>query len=198
MATTLSEVLGSVRARDAGRCLATIAETWMQGRTTYGGCSAALCLEAAHRFMGGRALPLRSVQVAFTGPAGGEVEIDVASIREGKTMKFIRADLSTGQGKIATTALFSFGAARSSNFDELKVPIATAVPPPEHCGGLFDGVIGHPQFVTNFDARLARCFPQAPLPPQLLCRPSHCTSCSSLHARFSGDRSAACLSIDRE
>jgi hypothetical protein len=54
-----------------------------QGRTTYGGCSAALCLEAAKRLLrdqrhssGAAELPpLRSAQVAFVGPAGGDVQV---------------------------------------------------------------------------------------------------------------------------
>jgi hypothetical protein len=54
-----------------------------QGRTTYGGCSAALCLEAAKRLLrdqrhsaGAAELPpLRSAQVAFVGPAGGDVKV---------------------------------------------------------------------------------------------------------------------------
>ena len=47
----------------------------MQGKTTYGGLSAALCLEGARRLLledGGSLPPLRSASVAFVGAAGGE------------------------------------------------------------------------------------------------------------------------------
>jgi acyl-CoA thioesterase len=44
----------------------TVPEDWMQGRTTYGGLTAALCLKAALPLAGDR--PLRSAQIAFVGP----------------------------------------------------------------------------------------------------------------------------------
>ena len=55
----------------------TIPDEWMQGRTTYGGLSAALCLQAVqNQFVD---LPeLRTAQINFIGPAGGTVTIKIA------------------------------------------------------------------------------------------------------------------------
>ena len=47
---------------------------WMQGRTTYGGMSAALCLEGAKRILSDDKLALRSALVSFVGACGGDVE----------------------------------------------------------------------------------------------------------------------------
>ena len=44
---------------------------WMQGRTAYGGVSAALALDAVMRDHPGDA-PLRTAQIGFVGPVGGE------------------------------------------------------------------------------------------------------------------------------
>ena len=64
--TTYTELLGSLNRGAEGRIDATIPETWMQGRTTYGGLTAALCLEGAIALV--EDLPVRSAQVAFVGP----------------------------------------------------------------------------------------------------------------------------------
>ena len=63
-----------------------VPETWMQGRTTYGGLTAALCLQAAMPTSGGR--QIRSAQVAFVGPVSGDVECTATLLREGKNTVF--------------------------------------------------------------------------------------------------------------
>lgn len=68
MGTSLGAMLAAARTEGDGT-IYTITEEWMQGRTTYGGLSAALCLAgtlSAHADLP----PLRSAQVAFIGPAG--------------------------------------------------------------------------------------------------------------------------------
>ncbi|MGD9799873.1 MAG: acyl-CoA thioesterase domain-containing protein, partial [Parvularculaceae bacterium] len=57
-----------------GTCRGRVADNWLQGRTVYGGMTAALCLEAAQRAVPGLP-PLRSAQVSFIGPAEGDLEI---------------------------------------------------------------------------------------------------------------------------
>ena len=42
-----SELIAGLQRGQAGRIEAAIPDDWMQGRTTYGGLTAALCLEAA-------------------------------------------------------------------------------------------------------------------------------------------------------
>ena len=46
--TTFSELLSGMESTEPGVLDIAIPETWMQGRTAYGGLSAALCLEAAY------------------------------------------------------------------------------------------------------------------------------------------------------
>ena len=63
----------------------TITEDWMQGRTTYGGLSAALCLQTVINEFPDLP-PLRSAQINFIGPAGGEVTICNTVMRIGKSV----------------------------------------------------------------------------------------------------------------
>lgn len=100
-----------------------IPEDWMQGRTTYGGLTAALCLQAVRRAF--PTLPaLRSAQISFIGPAGGAVRLSPVLLRQGKSMTFAGADLVSEQG-VATRAVFAFGAARESALNR------TFMAPPE-------------------------------------------------------------------
>ena len=133
-----------------------ITAEWMQGRTTYGGCSAALCLESARRLLGDRSsMPLRSAQITFTGPAGGDVELDATILRDGKAMCFVRSEARSG-GSVATTSTFAFGVPRPSGFNQVNVPARTDLRPPERCDDFFEGVAaGRPTFTQNFEARLA-------------------------------------------
>jgi acyl-CoA thioesterase len=65
------------------RCQVHIPEDWQQGRTTFGGLSAALCLAAAGRVIADLP-PLRSAQLTFIGPVGGAVEIAPRLLRRGR------------------------------------------------------------------------------------------------------------------
>ena len=130
----------------------TIPDSWMQGRTTYGGLSAALCLETALRAFPDLP-PLRSANISFIGPAGGAVEGRAHALRRGKSVSFVEADLSTDSG-LATKGVFAFGAARESIFDH------TFTPPPEmqaphDCEPFIPKGMG-PKFAAHFDTRLAR------------------------------------------
>ncbi|HVY03310.1 MAG TPA: acyl-CoA thioesterase domain-containing protein, partial [Caulobacterales bacterium] len=77
--TTISEVLAGVTEAAEGY-RASIPDTWRQGRTAFGGVSAAICVEAALRALKD-APPLRSAQFAFIGPAGGDVRATVNVLR---------------------------------------------------------------------------------------------------------------------
>ena len=137
---------------------ASIAPSWMQGRTTYGGCSAALCLEGAKRHLNNDEMPLRSALVSFVGPAGGEVEVRARTIRSGKTMAFVNSELFTSEGELATTCMWAFGSSRESAFaEDMGVePQLAFLPSPEECSSLFDGAKFVPTFTQHFEARLAR------------------------------------------
>jgi len=130
----------------------TITEDWMQGRTTYGGLSAALCYAAAreHKPEG---MTLRSAQIGFVGPAGGAVNTRAEILRQGKSACYVSADVFSEKG-IATRALFIFGAPRTSDMRIDDIPPPPSVEGPEEVQSFFGGG-RRPGFTTNFNMRLA-------------------------------------------
>jgi acyl-CoA thioesterase len=152
VAGAFSDLIGTLREHE-GRIEGVIPDDWMQGRTTFGGLTAALCLEGAQRACPGLP-PLRSAQVSFLGPAGGPVGIAVTRLRAGRSVSFVSVDLSGREG-LATRALFTFGAARQSVFDRRFVAPPPPVSGPERCTPYFPAVF-LPAFTRHFDARLAR------------------------------------------
>lgn len=97
-----------------------IGDEWRQGRTAYGGVSAALALASAK---GAHAdlPPLRSAQFAFVGPLAGAVTATPTLLRRGKNSAFIGVDITSEDG-VGLRALFLFMAPRPSE-------IAFAPPP---------------------------------------------------------------------
>lgn len=129
-----------------------IPDNWMQGRTTYGGLSAALCLEAVNRNYPDLP-PARSAQINFVGPAGGAVTISTRVLRRGKSVAFVSAEM-IGEKGIATTATFCFGESRSS---KLKLDFTN----PPDCPGVSDSEdffkLGPgPIFTGNFECLLSQ------------------------------------------
>src|SRR5271165_3551282 len=80
----------------------TVPDDWLQGRTLYGGLSAALCVEAAARTFS-ELPPLRSAQFSFVGPASGAVRLVPSILRKGKSTVFVAVDL-IGEAGLATRA----------------------------------------------------------------------------------------------
>ena len=148
---SLPQVLAAARPIDGGFA-ATVPENWMQGRTTYGGFSAALALVAAQRLVDGLP-PLRSATVNFVGPLAGEVEVRAKLLRQGRNASWISAEV-TGEGGVGLTATFVFmGAVEASSLHLHEVPMPAnvvpldqAVPLPERAG---------PSFAPNLDRRFA-------------------------------------------
>lgn len=130
----------------------TIPDSWMQGRTTYGGLSAALCHETALRAFPDLP-PLRSANISFVGPAGGDVRGEARALRRGKSVSFIEADLLTNEG-LATRCVFAFGAERESMFDQIWTPSPTMAPP-EDCEPFIPPGLG-PNFASHFETGLAQ------------------------------------------
>ncbi len=143
-----SELIDALRI-DGEAVVATVGDDWKQGRTTYGGLSAALCLEAAARRLP-QAPPLRSAQFAFVGPAAGELSAKVEVLRQGKSALFASVDL-TGEGGLATRGALTFGAGRASKLSHVDLP-APAVPAPEACE-LFIPEGAGPAFARQFEFR---------------------------------------------
>ncbi len=148
---SLPATLAAARPIDGGFA-ATVPEDWKQGRTAYGGFSAALALVAAQR-AGGDMPPLRSATVNFVGPLSGEVEVRARVLRQGRNATWIDAEVANEAG-IGLTATFVFmGPVEASTLHLHNVPMPAgivpldqAVPLPERAG---------PSFAPNFDRRFA-------------------------------------------
>ncbi len=151
MSIRFSQLIDSIRLTPEG-WQAEITPDWAQGRTTFGGLTAALCLEAALKAHPGLP-PLRSAQIAFIGPAGGPVTMTSKILRAGRTMTFVEADLAAETG-LATRALFAFGQTRASVFDRRFIAAPDA-PPPAACEDYMPDGAG-PTFVRHFEQKLVR------------------------------------------
>lgn len=146
-----SEVLAELAASGA----VSVGDDWTQGRTLFGGLSAALAAADGTRAAGeGQAVapPLRSGQFAFIGPAAGPVSVTSTVLRRGRSAVFVQSDLMTQQG-LALRAILTFGSARPSGmaYEDLTPP---PVLPVEDCPSLH-GPSGGPGFAAHFDVRPA-------------------------------------------
>ena len=148
---SFSELLATEEQISATSFNYTIDESWMQGRTTYGGLSAALCLRAVNSACKGLA-PLRSAQINFIGPVGGLVNVEVKVLRQGRSVSFVSAELS-GETGIATHAVFCFGASRSSRLDQDFTP-APQLPGVSESEPFFSSA-RRAQFTYHFECLLA-------------------------------------------
>ena len=154
--TSFTELLYGIQS-DADGHRVSAPSAWTQGRTLYGGLSAALRLEAVARDHPD--LPqLRSAQIAFVGLAGGEVTMSTTLLRRGKSSAFANSDLSV-DGAVATRALFCFGGDRPS-IDHARLEPAPNLPRPSECPPVFKPD-RRPNFAQNFDMRLASGAPPA-------------------------------------
>ena len=161
---TYTELTAAIADTAAGHAVE-VTEDWRQGRTTYGGLSAALCLEAAMRALP-EAPPLRSGQFAFIGPAAGELALETRVLRQGKSTLFVGVDLMGEQG-LATRAILTFGAARDSlvSYSDLPCPVVAA---PQDCEFFFPPGSG-PGFSRQFEVRMAGgARPLSGQPPEYL------------------------------
>jgi acyl-CoA thioesterase len=143
--TEFSQLLAAVERTDAG-WTSRVSDDWLQGRTLYGGLSAALCLNAALEAFEGLP-PLRSAQVTFISPATGQVIAVPTLLRQGKSAAFVGVDL-TGEAGLATRAVFTFGAARPSAHAYSNLPMPPVSPPGE-CGPFFGAF--QPTFAQHFE-----------------------------------------------
>ena len=125
---------------------ATIPDSWLQGRTAYGGASAAIALMAA-KAANSELPPLRSAQIAFVGPLAGDVTVTPQLLRRGKNSAFIGVDVAGSNG-IGLRALFLFMAHRESSIRHGDLS-ARDIPAPED--GVIDGSSIGPGFLANFE-----------------------------------------------
>lgn len=127
------------------------ADKWMQGRTLFGGASAALALAAARKALPDLP-PFRATQIGFVAPVGENLSFRVEIVRQGRNVTQVRSDIHC-DGKLALTALMLFGDSREPN---ALHPASKAEPwpgAPEDC----EQLPSPPNFFTqNFEIRRAQ------------------------------------------
>ena len=144
--TSLAQVIAGLhRTGDGWHGL--VPETWLQGRTAYGGLSAALALHAAMD-ADVDLPPLRSALVAFVGPLHGAITVRTELLRRGRNAAFVQADVTSDAG-LGLRATFVFMRAVESGVEH-RTGRAPHVAPP----GPADTILqGHPAvaFSQHFD-----------------------------------------------
>lgn len=146
--TPLDRILSTMTIQD-GSVSAHIDESWMQGRTTYGGMSAAIALAGAKALHPSEA-PLRYAQISFIGPVSGDCTVNSHVLRQSKSSLFLEAGVSSATD-FGTAATFAFSPDRQSHLDynQYRMP---DVPAPED----LEAVPPHklrPAFSDHFDMR---------------------------------------------
>jgi len=114
--TSLKTILGNlVPVTDGAGWRGEIPESWLQGRTAYGGMSAAVALHCAMQ-SDVDLPPLRSAQVSFIGPLAGPIMVTTQRLRRGKNAAFIQADIESEAG-LGLRCTFVFMRAIDSEVD---------------------------------------------------------------------------------
>lgn len=148
--TPFSTLVATLEVLD-DHCSITLPADWLQGRTAYGGLSAALCLESTLRLLPNLP-PLRSAQFSFIGPATGTLRITPRLLRQGKSAAFTSVDLD-GESGLAVRGTLCFGLERpmAHGYDKHAMP---ALPPKEACPSFYTWP-QRPNFMSHFEGRLA-------------------------------------------
>lgn len=138
-------------AAEGDQFVITLPDDWLQGRTAYGGLSAAVCMQATQRAFPDLP-PLRSAQFSFIGPATGVLRVSPKVLRQGKSAAFVGVDLE-GEAGIAVRGILCFGAERNTpmRYDRLAMPNVQA---PAHYPKFYVWP-RQPNFMAHFDGHLA-------------------------------------------
>jgi acyl-CoA thioesterase len=123
---------------------------WLQGRTAYGGLSAAMAHHVALRLDPAGLPPLKAAQFSFIGPVADATRFEAELLRRGKSVTQVGVDARVGDA-LATRASFVFGSPRSSTIrhDKVQRPDVQA---PNHYRSL-PGDHPAPGHFQNFDVR---------------------------------------------
>ena len=140
-------------AADGGAFAIDADEDWAQGRTLYGGMTAALAYEAVRRGLGDLG-PLRSAQFTFIGPAAGRLRFTPTLLRKGRSSALVGVECASEEGA-AARATFVFAAARESKVahDYLAMP-KVAAPNDTAMSFRKEGGETRRGFWNNFETRL--------------------------------------------
>ncbi|QUT07809.1 thioesterase family protein [Sphingobium phenoxybenzoativorans] len=150
-AISLNAFLAGIQEHD-GSYQAQSIRQWSQGRTLYGGLTTTTCVAVAMRAFPDLP-PLRSAQIAFSGPTAGLLDLKAVSLRRGRNSAVIRVDM-VADDVIAASALLTFAAAKPSHIAHSTLAMP-AVPSPDQCEPFFGANARAPRFASNFDMRLA-------------------------------------------
>lgn len=143
--TSLPETLAGLEPIEGG-WRGEIPDTWLQGRTAYGGFSAALALHAAQQ-SDVDLPPLRSAQIAFIGPLAGPITVRAQRLRRGRNAAFVQADVESDAG-LGLRATFVFMGPVASKV-ELRQGQPPAFAKPDGAVATFSGKA--PFFTQNFE-----------------------------------------------
>ena len=146
--TPFTDLLAAMRRTEEGGQIQ-LPPDWLQGRTAYGGLSAALCLHAT--LLEDDLPPLRSAQFTFVGPATGDLHVRPQVLRRGKSAVIVCADLDGDDG-LAVKSILTFGRNRPSAHAHQGL-VAPVVPPPQACGDYYSWP-GLANFMRHFEGRL--------------------------------------------
>ena len=147
----LAEALDSLTAQDgAYGCQAP--EGWTQGRTLYGGMTAALAAKTA-TMMAPDLPPLRSALFSFIGPAAGALTFQPEILRQGRSATVVNID-ALADGALIARGVLTYGAARQSNIRHALAPV-TDLPPPDACDSFTPPGQTMSGFHQKFERRLA-------------------------------------------
>lgn len=127
--------------------------SWTQGRTAYGGMTAALSVQAALNTLSAELPPLRTAQFAFVAPVIDTVEFTADEMRRGRSATSV-AVTARSRDQVAAHATLVFASPRPSGVvhDTLVPP---AVADPTQCPPFAGDSSTTPAFVDNFDMRRA-------------------------------------------
>ena len=166
---SFAELLAGASPREQG-VACTVPASWHQGRTAYGGFSAALALAAAMRAGGEGLPPLRSAQFAMIAPVNGAVEVSAGIVRRGRNATWAEARIDSNGGLAFTASLVFMGPIASDlHLDECRAPAGFT--PPEQARPVMYSQ-HTPEFLREyFECRHA--LPPA-LPPGQGARPEMC------------------------
>ncbi len=144
--TGLKAIIDTLEPTGDGAWRGAIPDTWLQGRTAYGGLSAALALHAAQA-SDADLPPLRSAQVSFIGPLAGPITLSAQRLRRGRNAAFVQADVESEAG-LGLRATFVFMGPVASRV-ELRQGSAPDFPRPQPGDTTFKGRADF--FTQNFE-----------------------------------------------
>lgn len=149
--TGLATVIESMTSQEEG-WLVNIPQDWRQGRTAYGGLSAALALEACLKDYPDLP-PLRSAMINFVGPVTVDPIFKSTLLRQGRNVTMVEVK-GFADGVLILSVTFSFGGSRPS---EITIDCSAPNTPEAESCDLFTPLEAKafvPSFFHNFDTRL--------------------------------------------